>query len=93
MTDHAANSGNNEQQLVEGANITYLRHMAETLPGKYAEEVRLACDDIEDYREFLGLLIGREEPNRLRSALKSLTWGNGYTEEDYDRAIYGGKVV
>lgn len=72
---------------VQGANITYLRHLAETLPVKYAEEVNRACDDIEGYRELVGLVISRDDPERLKGFLKVMTWGNGFTEEDYDRAV------
>lgn len=79
----------------QGANITFLRAVVVNQVGPFRDEIERACDDIEQYRELLGLFFTRKEPNRLRSLLKEMTWGNGFTgngftEADYDRAIYGG---
>lgn len=66
-----------------GANITYLRVMAddgELPPGALTTEIRRACDDIEAYREIVGLVMrtyrtGKSE-SRLRELLEAMTWGN-----------------
>lgn len=75
----------------QGANITYLRMVARSgdLPRAVAEDVERACDDIEGYREIMGLLLSRENPERLRELLVEMTWGNGFTDADYDRAVFG----
>lgn len=85
---NARESGVDEPLEKQGANITYLRHAADNMRnGAVAKEIERACDDIEGYRELVGLVISRDDPERLKNFLRVMTWGNGFTEEDYDRAV------
>lgn len=87
VSDVTAESGNSE--MVQGANLTYLRHALDYIDHPVLkEEVERACDDIEGYRELVGLVISRDDPERLKNFLKVMTWGNGFTEEDYDSVTH-----
>lgn len=76
-------------QQQQGANITYLRTIARSgdVARILAADIERACNDIEQYRELLGHLILRDDPKRLRELLEEMTWGNGFAEADYDRAL------
>ena len=74
----------------QGANITYLRVQvyAGDSPNVLVlrKEVERACDDIEAYREIMGLLLkaeaglSDEDEERYESLLAAMTWGNGGNE-------------
>lgn len=62
----------------QGANITYLRWVAEGaangLTDALCTEIRRACDDIEAYREIVGLVLSEDDPERLQELLEAMTW-------------------
>lgn len=60
----------------QGANITYLRAVADSQRAMLATEVHRACDDIEAYREIVGLVLSGDNPDRLQELLDAMTWGN-----------------
>lgn len=64
----------------QGANITYLRHWSQDHVRDHTvlcDEIRRACDDIEAYRETMGLIQTGDDNDRLRELVKAMTWGNG----------------
>lgn len=73
---------------MQGANLTYLRHALDFIQNDVLrEEIQRAIDDIECYRKLVGLVISRDDPALLKNFLKMMAWGNGFTDEDYERAV------
>lgn len=63
----------------QGANITYLRYWSQdkTMVHNHptlCKEIGRACDDIEAYREIVGLVLNGDDEERLRELLEAMTW-------------------